>query len=159
MRLLFVELPQLATVHHDQVGLAEREANLHTNQRRERGFGVRCGLHAVAAAGQQLLAHVGEHRRQQRLLAGEVPVDGGAAHTGRGADVVDAGRPVAALGEQAGRSLLDLFGTRGHEPPPYEIPNDRSATVTQQDDTATTITSCRSCHHHHRRPRCHPRSR
>ena len=123
MGLVGVEVAQLARVHHDEVGVVERERDLLVHQRGQRGLGVRLPRRRTARPPlEQPFADVGEHRREQRLLALEVPVDGGAAHTDRGADVVDAGGAVAALGEQASGGLEDLIGALARPPP-----NERSA--------------------------------
>ena len=128
VRLMLIELTELAAVHHDQVGLPECEAHLKIHQRRERSLCVGRSGNALAATGQQLLAHVGEHRRQQRLLAGEVPVDRGSTDTCRGTDVVDGGRAITALGELEGCGVLDLLRAGCHG----SNPNDRSVTSTAE---------------------------
>ncbi len=52
-------------------------------------------------AGQQPGADPHQQLDQQRLLVGEVPVDRGTADAGRGADVLQPHREIAALGDQA----------------------------------------------------------
>jgi hypothetical protein len=61
-------------------------------------------LHAVGEA----LHRRDDHRRQQRLLAPEVLVDGRPTDADGGADVVDPDRGVPAVGEQLGRGVDDL---------------------------------------------------
>ncbi len=99
---------QLPALHGDQVGLAQREADVPAQQRVQRRRGVGGGLRQAAARGVQPLADVEQHLRQDGVLAGEVPVDARAGHAHGRPDVVDGDAVIAALGEQRGRGGQDL---------------------------------------------------
>src|SRR6202035_5016058 len=58
---------------------------------------------ASAALGQEPLADVEQHLRQDRFLAGKVPVDAWTGHADGRADVVDGNAVEDALREQGGR--------------------------------------------------------
>lgn len=63
--------------------------------------------------GQQPLADADEQLGEHRVLAGEVPVEAGAADSDGGAYLVDADAVEAALGEEAGGLLEDLLAAGG----------------------------------------------
>jgi hypothetical protein len=101
VQVLWGQVEAIPVVDQDQLGLGQREVELpadEAEQRLRRGGGrLPDALPAVA----QGVADPDQQRRQHRVLAGEVPVDGGAADPGRAADVLEADAEVAVLGDEA----------------------------------------------------------
>src|SRR5262249_32833582 len=67
----------------------------------------------VGAAVEQARTDVHQQFDQQRLLVGEVPVDGGAADAHRGTEVLEAQPGVSAFGDQPGGGLQQLAAPVG----------------------------------------------
>ena len=94
---------EVAVLHPDELGLGEREVDVEGEQRVQPALGPR------PPPVEQTLADAGEHLPEHRLLAGEVPVQGGPADPRRGPQVVDADAVVPTLGHQPGRHPEQLF--------------------------------------------------
>lgn len=105
----FRHIGQFPGLHGDQVGLAEREADVPAQQRVQSLLRVSSGGRAAAPLFEQPLADIEQHLRQDGFLAGKVPVDPGARHSGGRPDVVDGNAAEAALREQGGRRGEDLL--------------------------------------------------
>ncbi len=70
---------------------------------------VRAGIHRCALGAAEAQPHRAHQFGEQRTLGGEVPVEEPLGDTGRLADVGDAGRSVAAGGEELARSIEQLL--------------------------------------------------
>ncbi len=108
---------QLPVVQGDQGTVVEGEVDVALDERvQERLGGPALGGvlgDPQLPAGQQPLADADEQLGEHRVLAGEVPVEAGAADPDGGAYLVDADAVEAALGEEAGGLLEDLLAAGG----------------------------------------------
>ena len=100
MPVVVVEPREVAIVHADDVGARQGEIDVEIDEIAQAVRGIRRGLDHATAARQQLFARAHEDRAEQRALAGEVTVNGGAADPHRGAEVFEAHPVEAFRGEQ-----------------------------------------------------------
>lgn len=101
---------QLAVVQGDQRAVVEGEVDVPVDERGEHLLRDAVGLGDPApAAVQQPAGDADQQLGEHRVLAGEVPVQPGPADTHGGAYLVDADAVEAALGEEPGGLLEDLF--------------------------------------------------
>ena len=109
------QVPQVAVLDADQVGLAEREVEVEVDQPVQRGRGVGRVGDDGGRSGEQSGADPHQQLDQQRFLVGEVPVDRGPADPRGGADVLQPHGEKAALGDQPfgrGDELVAAVGLR-----------------------------------------------
>ncbi|CDZ89144.1 hypothetical protein RHRU231_450311 [Rhodococcus ruber] len=99
---------QLPVLHPDQVRFPEREVEVEVHQAVERAPGIVGVVDHVGAAGQQATADVDQQLDEQRVLVGEVPVDGGAADAHRCPEVLESYAVEPALGDEARGGLEQL---------------------------------------------------
>jgi hypothetical protein len=109
-----VEVRPLPILDDDEGAVIQREVDVPVDERVERLGRVRRRCDPGFALLEQPLADVGERRRQQVALAGEVLVDGRPGDAAGPADVVHGGTVEAALGEQRGGGVEDLLPPVGH---------------------------------------------
>ena len=94
------QVREVAVLDADQVWFAQREVEVKIDEAVQRRGRVGVAGRHVAGTGEQSGADPDQQLDQQRLLVGEVPVDGRTADTGGGADVFQPHREEAAFGEQ-----------------------------------------------------------
>ncbi len=109
---------QLAVVEGDQGAVVEGEVDVALDERVQKGLrgAAAPGLvlrHPPPSALQEALADPHQQLGEHRVLAGEVPVEAGAADADGGAYLVDADTVEAALGEEAGGLPQDLLAAGG----------------------------------------------
>ena len=98
--VLVAEAREVAILDPDDIGVVQREVDVERHEGGEPDARVALARQDVAAAAEELLAHLDEDRAEQRLLVGEVPVHRRAADADRSAEVFEADAAEAALGEE-----------------------------------------------------------
>ena len=97
---------EVAVLHADDVGVAEREVGVERDERRGAPRRrPRTASTTARASVEQVPADADQQRGEHRLLAGEVPVDGRPADADGGAEVFDRHAVEAAVGEERGGGL------------------------------------------------------
>ena len=110
------QVPQIAVLDADQIGLAEREIEVEVDQPVQRGRGVGRFGDDGGRSGEQSSADAHQQLDQQRFLVGEVPVDRGPADPGGRTDVLQPHGEKTALGYQPFSRSDELVAAVGLRP-------------------------------------------
>ncbi len=104
---------EVAILHADDVGVAEREVGVERDQGPQRLCVVRRGLDHCPAAVEEVPAHADQEGREHRLLSGEVAVDRRPADADRCPQVFDGHSVESPVGEEFRCSVEEGGATVG----------------------------------------------
>ncbi|GAB3124217.1 hypothetical protein GCM10027056_17480 [Glaciibacter psychrotolerans] len=107
---------QVPILHPDDVGVRQREIDMKAHQPTERGRRIRRAVYDGPTAGEEPLTRPHEQRGEEGLFATEMPVDGGAAHPGRGTEVVNAHAVESGPGKENRRGREQSLAPIGFRP-------------------------------------------